>query len=326
MFSAATWGENHSAASSFFRRRGSVNVKLVRLVRQNRACKQDCIHPNTMLCIDLMSNSSAFASNASYSKSRIRKQPISFGGLVKAFLILFCAIVTSPIWWSGLTFLFSCIIPTPEVTPDHLLEQAKGEAFYWTDRGESWSLNEACFTRHPKRRARRAAILKLSSYQPLPEAVRQELISMLVHGESDFDSGDGVYSFRSAICYTLGRSANHPAAYDAIIDVFRQRATSPEMDQNYDVKWFDKKWCHYDSWHTGPASMMNALRFTPSPQHDGLKKKLVYLKVELERAPQCSKWALRELTDTIAFFDTDPDHRDAQIEMEVESTFNRGWK
>lgn len=241
----------------------------------------------------------------------------SLRSLIRGALILSCLFVTAPFWVPFLDDVFYGSLPAQEVTVDRLLEQVRGEKYYWGLKGERWSARHSS-ARHSDLLGREVAIQKLSEYQPLPEHVRKDLISILLNGESDFDSGDGMKSHRSAICYTLGRAANHHDAYDAMIEVFRKRATSPELDDESHVKWFDKSWIHYGSYHTGPGPLMKALEFTPREHHASLEKKLESLSVEMRNAQVCSEWAVDELNRVLNFFRSEDPDKFKKREWEID--------
>ena len=244
------------------------------------------------------------------------KRPVSLDGLLKAFAILFVALVTAPFWGSFLMSIPANISGAPDYSVDRLVQQARGDKYYWDAKGEAWSSWNALHTRHPKRRARKDAINKLGNYKPLPENARNALIALLVDGESDYDSGDGVYAFRSTICYTLGRAADHWSAYEAMFKVLRDRALNPEFDRNNSVKWFDKSWRHYGSDLTGPSAIVRGLKYTPPEQHEAIIARLEELLAELQSAPVSSEWAISEIEDGIKALKDDSKMRFIQIELE----------
>jgi|GEM_PF-5884854 len=150
-------------------------------------------------------------------------------------------------------------------------------------------------SRHPKRRAREAAIKKLAEFKPLPVEARNALIAMLLDGDSDFDSGDGIYGFRSTICYTLGSSSDDWIAFEAMLKILRKRSLDANLDKKSQIKWFDKSWGHYGSSDTGPTAIVRGLRFAPAEHHEGIKGRLNELLAELKSAPTSSGWAISEI-------------------------------
>ena len=246
--------------------------------------------------------------------TRKSRQAVSVFGLCKAGIILFIIGYFSPLWLSLLSFLQ----PTPQVTVERLLEQARGDRFYWHANGNPWSTWEAFSTRHPKRRAREDAIKQLAKFKPLPVNARNELIALLHNSESDFDSGDGIYALRSTICYALGLSAHHWSANEAMLKLLRKRALDPKLDWESDIKWFDKSWRHYGGCYTGPSAIVRGLQFAPTDQHAEIAKRLEALLEELNSNPVHSDWAVSAIESGIEFFNDDSIDKTWRIELEIE--------
>ena len=185
--------------------------------------------------------------------------------------------------------------------------------------GTRWNDFKALNIRHPKRRAREAAIWKLAEFRPLPENARIELITLLRDGNGDFDSGDGIYSSRSAICYTLGRSANHWSACQAMLDLLRKRALDPNLDNTSDIKWFNKKFAQHRGSSTGPGAIVQGLLFAAPDFRDKIRSELKSLQQELNDADVSSEWALEEIGRGLRRIDEDS--MEVYLELDVDRLY-----
>lgn len=237
--------------------------------------------------------------------------------LVAPILFLLCAFFLG----DKIAAMSSFTLGTPEATSARLTEQAKGEHYYWFEDGSRWSSFQAMNTRRPKIRARKAAILNLAKEQPLPDNVRNELVALLKDGDGDFDSGDGIYSSRSALCYTLGYSAHHWNTYQELLDLLRNRALDPKLDQTSYIKWFDKTAHHNGEAYTGPAAIVRGLRFTPVEYHQKITLELERLLAELNSTEVSSEWARDEISKGIKQLKSDEPY----FQFELDRYIQEAW-
>ena len=240
--------------------------------------------------------------------------------LAPILFILFVLFLGEPI-----AAMSSFVMGTPEVTTARLTEQAKGENYYWFADSSPWSSVMAMNTRRPKIQAREAAILNLAKEQPLPENVRNELVTLLKNGNGDFDSGDGIYSSRSALCYTLGYSAHHWSTYREMLDLLRTRALAPQLDQTSHIKWFDKNAYHSGKGHTGPAAIVRGLRFTPDEFHPNIILELESLLEELNSAEVSSRWARDEISKGLRLLKSDDQVDPIYDDLELDRFIKTAW-
>ena len=251
-------------------------------------------------------------------------------------ILALCLIISVPLWSPFAIWLFisgtsmlgtvgSAVLGTQEVNVENLLIQAKGEKYYWLPDGSRWSSFSAMNMRHPKIRAREAAILKLAEFKPLPQNARNELVTLL-QTEGDFDSGDGIYASRTAICYTLGRSADDWGAYQAMLDLLRKRALNPKLDANSDIKWFDDKFGAHRGSSTGPGAIVQGLLFAPAEHREKITLELSNLLQELNSAAVSSNWAKDQIKKGLMRLDEKESTFEVYQELDVERFFYNTWK
>ena len=128
-----------------------------------------------------------------------------FFASVKAVTVLSLAIL-------GLGFACSFIPDTAhELTLDKLIQQAKGEANYWTPSGEpvnDWSSGNY---RQYDLNCKIFALKKIGEMGSAASAVVPDLIAELESGAGDYDTRDGVVPCRSRVAQTLGQIGDERA-------------------------------------------------------------------------------------------------------------------
>lgn len=221
-----------------------------------------------------------------------------------------------------------------------LMEQVRGECLHWNRSGKAATSWELLTHRHYKRSCREYAIERLGELGPEAAHAVPELIDIFnsqsntdgqgdqrvdaastdsglyqsPHGEDfnlDYDSGDGIYTCRSAIAKTLG-AIGQPEAIKPLIEMLRRKSLSPEDSLCASIMWHDQE--DYDEAGnrrfpirvaTGPQAIIMGLMQMPLEYHSEILDSLKTVRAEIELSELFNQWSKFEIDRGIRFFEAD---------------------
>ena len=222
--------------------------------------------------------------------------------ILRTLLVLFIG--------SGLVSDFGVFKKAPPETVATLMEQVRGDKLHWNDLGKAATNWEKNTHRHYEKSCQKYAIQRLGELGPAANDTVPELIE-LFNKQEDFDSGDGVYKFRSQIAKSLG-AIGHPEAIDPLIEMLLKQSLSPEEEYPTRISWHNKDYMEYRGYHNrgiGPQAIMMGLMQMPSEYHEKIYEKLKVIRAEIELSELFNGWSKFEIDRGIYFLEADDESK-----------------
>jgi len=124
--------------------------------------------------------------------------------IVNLKTMLGCAAIVVVVWM---------VMPTSptEKSVANLIDQFRGDAFYWNPNGEDVSYFDSWKFRHYEISCKILAAEMIGELGKDGRTAVPDLIEELVHGFNDIDTGDGILTYRSTIAIALGKIGDERA-------------------------------------------------------------------------------------------------------------------
>lgn len=222
--------------------------------------------------------------------------------ILRTLLILFIG--------SGLMGDWGVFKTTPPETVATLMEQVRGDELHWSRYGKPATNWEKNTHRHYEKSCQTYAIRRLGELGPAAGDAVPELIE-LFNNQDDFDSGDGVYKFRSQIANSLG-AIGQPEAIDPLIEMLLKQSLSPEKKYFTRTNWHGKEYLEYRGYLNrgiGPQAIMLGLMQMPSKYHETIYEKLKEVRAEIELSELFNGWSKFEIDRGIYFLEADEESK-----------------
>ena len=234
---------------------------------------------------------------------------------------IFCCLALAWVFDDG-------VVPNPFLSPaaktvPNLIAQAQGDEIYWTKTGERPTTLDRINLRK-RYFAEDCKVYALRDLGAMGEAAvgaEQPLIELL-KTTSDYDTGDGVISYRTDVVLTLAMMKSAKAVPE-IIKMLKDDSLPITDDQRRrKLDWHTPRNEYlYDDINCGPSGILHSLLIYP-PEHDSaIADGLVKVLGELQSTPGSSQWAIIAIENALRYFDgTDPDSRATYRELIVSRT------
>jgi len=211
---------------------------------------------------------------------------------------------------SGLVNDFGWLKKAPPETVSTLMEQVRGDQLYWNYSGKVANNWERHTHRHYEKSCREYAIKRLGELGPAASDAVPELIELFSEQE-DYDSGDGIYEFRSQIAKSLG-AIGQPAAIEPLMEMLLKKSLSPEEENYTRISWHNKdyqKFRGYMNRGIGPQAIMMGLMQMPNEYHGEIYEKLKTVRAEIELSEFFNGWSKFEIDRGIYFLEADEESK-----------------
>ena len=208
--------------------------------------------------------------------------------------------------------------PPPPKTAATLLEQARGNQFYWNAHGQPgltvWSRDP-----HQKKSCQIYALKQLGKLDSEGGSTVDDLIELFKQLE-DFHSvehypHDDVYPLQGAAARGLG-TLGHPDAIEPLVEMLVKKSLAPDSKDKNAIRWHDKEY-EIDVFDdhgrvksdvkrgSGPQGIVMGLMLMPFKHHAEISEKLKTAQSKIKQSEHFNDWSKFEIERAIRFFESD---------------------
>ena len=202
------------------------------------------------------------------------------------------------------------VVPNPLLSPHaktvpNLIAQAQGEEVYWTESGKRPTLLDRINfnTRNFAKRCPTYALRKLGAMGKDAVAAEQPLIELL-NTTSDYDTGDGVISYRTDVVLALAMMESAKAVPEIIRMLKDDSFPLADDQRRRNLDWHEPgNELRYADVHCGPSGIVHSLMVYPPKYDDEIASGLANVLLELQATEGSSEWTIVAIKDALKYFD-----------------------